>query len=46
MTEKEFYKSKINELIDKLDDTKLLIYLYHFISGKTKREERGVIVSE
>lgn len=39
MVEKEFYKNKIIELIDKLDDTKLLVYLYHFISKKIKYEE-------
>lgn len=43
MTEKEFYKNQINETIDKLDDTELLVYLYLFISAKIKSKERGVI---
>ena len=39
MEEKEFYKQKIIEMINKVERVDLLIYLYHFIKGKTKAGE-------
>ena len=37
LIEKEYYKGKIVELINELDDVKMLVYLFTFISGKTKK---------
>ena len=39
LVEKEYYKDKIIELINGIDDTKMLIYLFAFITGKTKKRE-------
>jgi hypothetical protein len=39
MEEKEYYRKKIIEIIEKIDRVDLLIYLYHFIKGKTKAGE-------
>lgn len=39
MEEKEYYKQQIIAIIEKIDRVDLLIYLYHFIKGKTKAGE-------
>lgn len=39
MEEKEYYKGLIIDIINKIDRVELLIYLYHFIKGKTKAGE-------
>ena len=39
MEEKEYYRGLIIDIIDKIDRVDLLIYLYHFIKGKTKAGE-------
>lgn len=39
LLEKEYYKEKIIEQINKIDDVKMLVYLFTFISGKTKKRE-------
>lgn len=35
--EKEYYKNAIIKLVEKIDNTEMLVYLFLFISGKTKR---------
>jgi hypothetical protein len=37
--EKEYYKNAIIQLVEKIDNTELLVYLFLFISGKTKKRE-------
>lgn len=39
LLEKEYYKEKIIEQINKIDDVKMLVYLFTFISCKTKKRE-------
>lgn len=39
MEEKEYYKGMIIDMINKVERVDLLIYLYHFIKGKTKAGE-------
>lgn len=39
MEEKEYYRGLIIDIINKIDRVDLLIYLYHFIKGKTKAVE-------
>ena len=39
MEEKEYYKGLIIDIINKIERVDLLIYLYHFIKGKTKAGE-------
>jgi hypothetical protein len=39
MEEKKYYKQQIIAIIEKIDRVDLLIYLYHFIKGKTKAGE-------
>lgn len=39
LLEKEYYKEKIVEQINKIDDVKMLVYLFAFISDKTKKRE-------
>lgn len=37
--EEAFYKEQIIEIINKLDDVSILMYLYYFIKGKVKAGE-------
>jgi hypothetical protein len=37
--EKEYYKNAIIQLVEKIDNTELLVYLFLFISKKTKKRE-------
>lgn len=39
MEEKEYYKGLIIDIINKIERVDVLIYLYHFIKGKTKAGE-------
>ena len=39
LNEKDYYKNKIIEVINDVDDSKMLIYLLAFISSKTKKRE-------
>lgn len=39
MEEKEYYRGLIIDIINKIDRVDFLIYLYHFIKGKTKAGE-------
>lgn len=35
MEEKEYYRELITDIINKIDRVDVLIYLYHFIKGKS-----------
>lgn len=37
--EEKFYKEQIIEIINKLEDVSILMYLYYFIKGKVKAED-------
>lgn len=37
--EEVFYKEKIIEIVNRLEDVSMLMYLYYFIKGKTKAGE-------
>lgn len=39
MEEKEYYRKLIIDIVNKIERVDLLIYLYHFIKGKTKAGE-------
>lgn len=39
MEEKEYYRKLIINIVNKIEKVDLLIYLYHFIKGKTKAGE-------
>lgn len=39
MEEKEYYRGLIIDIVNKIEKVDLLIYLYHFIKGKTKAGE-------
>ena len=39
MEEKEYYRKLIIDIVNKIEKVDLLIYLYHFIKGKTKAGE-------
>ena len=35
-----YYKNSIKQLIDEIDNDKILIYFYHFIKGKLESIEK------
>ena len=37
--EKVFYKEKIMEIFNQIEDVSMLMYLYYFIKGKVKAED-------
>ena len=38
-TEEVFYKEKIIEIVNQIEDVSMLMYLYYFIKGKVKAED-------
>lgn len=46
MKEKEYFKNRILELVNGINNAEILSFLYVFVSGIVEREERGVIVNE
>lgn len=40
--EKEYYKNAIIQLVEQIDNTEMLVYLFLFISKKNKKE--GIVI--
>lgn len=40
MNEKEYYRDKINKLVEKIENTEYLFKIYHYILAKHRRDKK------